>query len=277
MIKVSTCLEVFILGAVLIGCATPVEIEANATGVKQTPYRTITPTSELPPQILQVDFLLNKGEKARRAGDLNLAIQCFRDILAIDPHDKLALESLAQIHYKQGDKEAAWNYFHELFRGEGNSVSSAESDSDVLVAYGELAYLRGDLAEARFGFEEAIRNSADRIGADYPSIRLQGNDLATIRAQGYMAAGLEVYIQNRLDDAESWTKKALAIRPSWEEARVHLAYFYLHANPNRPREAKIEFEKLKDAQNPQIRKLVNHQLTGFWTSDNLPPGQELPE
>lgn len=138
----------------------------------------------------------NLANALARQGQIDQAIQSYRQALALDPTSVAAHFNLGNALLKKGDLKAAARQFQEAIRLGPDFPEAYRNAAGVLVELGDL--------------EGAIEMLRKAVAAD------------PRQAEGYYYLGTALGKQGRLTEAVEQLRRAIAIRPHYPEAYHHL-------------------------------------------------------
>ena len=179
-----------------------------------------------------------------------------RGILALQPGDLSARRALAWMYFNQGKDREAYQLFSSLHK---------ENPEDRDYALG-LIY-----TQMRMGKTDEALALAERVG-------FQDKEWQDIRAQLYLKKAGEAYDQKKYAEAQTYARKALAIQPDNQDARLLSARTYMAQG--KPREAlPLLLDQYKKSPTPELEKsiLSTYEQTGerkkaFQFADSLGKG-----
>ncbi|PVE60350.1 hypothetical protein DC429_07005 [Arthrobacter sp. TPD3018] len=93
--------------------------------------------------------LLSEGRSAKAAGNLDQATDLLETALAVDPRNRQAFITLAQVAETRGLPGKAIRLYREALTLEPNDVAALRGQGEALVMKGAVAVAKGNLAKIR--------------------------------------------------------------------------------------------------------------------------------
>ena len=104
------------------------------------------PDDQIDPRSLA---LVQQGRAAKAAGNLDTATDSFESALAVDPRNRQAFISLAEVARARGLSGKAIRYYREALALEPNDVNALRGQGEALVSKGAVERAKGNLAKIK--------------------------------------------------------------------------------------------------------------------------------
>jgi Flp pilus assembly protein TadD len=180
--------------------------------------------------IAKGDLLLKKAEIQFNRGDFKSAEQALIQVLALNPAEVKAYNSLGMLYLHQGKFNKAENIFRKL-------ILTVASEPAFFSNLGLALYRQGNLEEAKTHYKKAIEMDSSRAGR-YFSL-----------AQIFKELG-------EAEEALTHMRQAVEMEPKNEDYLITLAEFYIENGLKREAKSLLEEVIALDPKNEMAGKMI---------------------